>query len=242
MRERRCYCTAAPPKPKKKKGIKFTDLVSTCFELDVDGTGVPRVLIPAIHPASLLRQDAPGHFEDITAAAGIENLEDVADLTAGMQFITGDRLDGNITGWATQLRDRGVGLRPHTKTSKCPQVIERQVQAGVVGLTVATLGEAEVLAVDFKTGSRVPAGLEAVPPSHLAQMGAYAAALAKVPGARPSRKFPSNASPRIVMRPSNRTSPSLDSTRSVRTSSPFFQRHPVWASLSVSTRNRRVSA
>ena len=28
--------------------------------------------------------------------AGIENLEDVADLTAGMQFITGDRLDGNI--------------------------------------------------------------------------------------------------------------------------------------------------
>lgn len=57
-----------------------------------------------------------------------------------------DALEHNITSWAARLRDRGVGLRPHTKTSKCLQVIERQVQAGVVGLTVATLGEAEVLA------------------------------------------------------------------------------------------------
>ena len=57
-----------------------------------------------------------------------------------------DALEHNITSWAARLRDRGVGLRPHTKTSKCLQVIERQVQAGLVGLTVATLGEAEVLA------------------------------------------------------------------------------------------------
>lgn len=57
-----------------------------------------------------------------------------------------DALEQNITSWAARMRERGVGLRPHTKTSKCLQVIERQVQAGVVGLTVATLGEAEVLA------------------------------------------------------------------------------------------------
>jgi D-serine deaminase-like pyridoxal phosphate-dependent protein len=57
-----------------------------------------------------------------------------------------DALEHNITSWATRLRERGVGLRPHTKTSKCLQVIERQAQAGVVGFTVATLGEAEVLA------------------------------------------------------------------------------------------------
>lgn len=57
-----------------------------------------------------------------------------------------DVLDRNITTWAGRMRDRGVGLRPHTKTSKCIPIIERQVAAGVVGLTVATLGEAEVLA------------------------------------------------------------------------------------------------
>ena len=57
-----------------------------------------------------------------------------------------DRLDRNIAGWAARMADRGVGLRPHTKTSKCLPVIRRQVDAGAVGLTVATLGEAEVLA------------------------------------------------------------------------------------------------
>ena len=41
-------------KPKKKKPIKITDIVGTCFDVDVDGTG-PRPVIPAIHPAALLR-------------------------------------------------------------------------------------------------------------------------------------------------------------------------------------------
>ncbi len=57
-----------------------------------------------------------------------------------------DVLERNITTWAQRMADRGVGLRPHTKTSKCIEVIRRQVDAGAVGLTVATLGEAEVLA------------------------------------------------------------------------------------------------
>jgi D-serine deaminase-like pyridoxal phosphate-dependent protein len=57
-----------------------------------------------------------------------------------------DVVQGNITGWAERFAARGVGLRPHTKTSKCIPIIERQVAAGAVGLTVATLGEAEVLA------------------------------------------------------------------------------------------------
>ena len=37
-----------------------------------------------------------------------------------------------------------------------------------------------VLLVDFKTNRRAPASLDSAPPSHLAQMGAYAAALAQV--------------------------------------------------------------
>ena len=57
-----------------------------------------------------------------------------------------DVLDHNVATWAQRFADRGVGLRPHTKTSKCPQIVARQVAAGAVGLTVATLGEAEVLA------------------------------------------------------------------------------------------------
>ena len=41
-------------KPKKKKPIKITDIVGTLFDVDVDGSGV-RPVIPAIHPAALLR-------------------------------------------------------------------------------------------------------------------------------------------------------------------------------------------
>jgi DNA polymerase I-like protein with 3'-5' exonuclease and polymerase domains len=43
-----------PPKPKKPKPIKITDIVSTCFEVDIDGTGT-RPIIPTIHPVTLLK-------------------------------------------------------------------------------------------------------------------------------------------------------------------------------------------
>jgi ATP-dependent helicase/nuclease subunit A len=53
--------------------------------------------------------------------------------------------------------------------------------------------------VDFKTGSRVPAGLDAVPPAHLAQMGAYAAALARVfPGRTVRAGLLYTAGPRLI--------------------------------------------
>jgi len=41
-------------KPRKKKPIKISDIVGTCFDVDIDGTGI-RPVIPAIHPAALLR-------------------------------------------------------------------------------------------------------------------------------------------------------------------------------------------
>ena len=66
------------------------------------------------------------------------------------------------------------------------------------------VGETEVLAVDFKTGSRVPSGLDAVPQSHLAQMGAYAAALRQVfPGRRVRAGLLYTAGPRLIEVPSD---------------------------------------
>lgn len=55
-------------------------------------------------------------------------------------------LDRNIAGMAEHARTAGVDLRPHAKTHKCLQIAARQTQAGAVGLTVATVGEAEVFA------------------------------------------------------------------------------------------------
>lgn len=68
------------------------------------------------------------------------------DIETPCPVVDADVLERNIAGMAARLAERGVGLRPHTKTSKCIEIVRRQVAAGVVGLTVATLGEAEVLA------------------------------------------------------------------------------------------------
>ncbi|GGI08610.1 alanine racemase [Egicoccus halophilus] len=57
-----------------------------------------------------------------------------------------DRVDANVARMQALLDGRGVALRPHAKTHKSPFFARRQLAAGAVGVTVAVLGEAEVLA------------------------------------------------------------------------------------------------
>jgi D-serine deaminase-like pyridoxal phosphate-dependent protein len=57
-----------------------------------------------------------------------------------------DVMDRNITRMAAAARTGGFALRPHAKTHKCLEIAGRQLDAGAVGLTVATVGEAEVFA------------------------------------------------------------------------------------------------
>src|SRR5205085_1229757 len=57
-----------------------------------------------------------------------------------------DVLESNVTGMAKVGSDAGVRLRPHTKTHKCPEIAAMQIAAGATGITVAKLGEAEVMA------------------------------------------------------------------------------------------------
>jgi D-serine deaminase-like pyridoxal phosphate-dependent protein len=55
-------------------------------------------------------------------------------------------LRSNIEAMQNFCDSRGLALRPHAKTHKCLEVAEWQLAAGAVGLSVATLGEAEVFA------------------------------------------------------------------------------------------------
>src|SRR5688500_67553 len=57
-----------------------------------------------------------------------------------------DVLERNLVAMADRARDHGLALRPHAKTHKCLQIARRQVALGAVGLTVATVGEAELFA------------------------------------------------------------------------------------------------
>src|SRR5256885_8481986 len=47
-----------------------------------------------------------------------------------------------------QCREWGVDLRPHVKTHKISEIARMQLDAGAIGITVAKVGEAEVLPGD----------------------------------------------------------------------------------------------
>lgn len=53
-------------------------------------------------------------------------------------------LQNNIARAAEAARTAGIALRPHVKTHKMIEIARMQEAAGVLGITVATLGEAEV--------------------------------------------------------------------------------------------------
>ncbi len=56
-----------------------------------------------------------------------------------------DVVERNLTRMARYCREHGLNLRPHTKTHKTPEVARLQLASGAAGLTVAKVGEAEVM-------------------------------------------------------------------------------------------------
>jgi D-serine deaminase-like pyridoxal phosphate-dependent protein len=66
------------------------------------------------------------------------------------------RLRDNIQTMQALAQRAGVGLRPHTKTHKSPQIAKWQLEAGASGVCCAKLGEAEVLADAGITDIRLP--------------------------------------------------------------------------------------
>jgi len=57
-----------------------------------------------------------------------------------------DVVERNLDRMAARCREHGLGLRPHIKTHKTPEVARMQMDRGAIGLTVAKVGEAEVMA------------------------------------------------------------------------------------------------
>jgi D-serine deaminase-like pyridoxal phosphate-dependent protein len=67
------------------------------------------------------------------------------DLDTPVLLIELDTVERNVAEMAKVAADAGVRLRPHTKTHKSPEIAEIQRAAGASGITVAKLGEAEVM-------------------------------------------------------------------------------------------------
>jgi D-serine deaminase-like pyridoxal phosphate-dependent protein len=71
---------------------------------------------------------------------------DYRELSTPALTLDLDILDQNLERMAAYCHRHGLGLQPHTKTHKTPEVARMQVEHGAVGLTVAKVGEAEVMA------------------------------------------------------------------------------------------------
>jgi len=71
---------------------------------------------------------------------------DLDELDTPSLVVDLEVLERNIGEMAAVAGAAGVRLRPHTKTHKAPQIARMQVEAGAAGITVAKLGEAEVMA------------------------------------------------------------------------------------------------
>jgi D-serine deaminase-like pyridoxal phosphate-dependent protein len=70
---------------------------------------------------------------------------DAFDLDTPALYVDLDVLERNISRMQEQCRAWGVHLRPHMKTHKIPEIAQMQLDAGAIGITVAKVGEAEVL-------------------------------------------------------------------------------------------------
>lgn len=70
----------------------------------------------------------------------------ISELDTPCLLLDLDAVEHNIAAMMRQLDGTGVALRPHFKTPKCPEIAKMQLDAGAIGITVAKLGEAEVLA------------------------------------------------------------------------------------------------
>ena len=55
-----------------------------------------------------------------------------------------DALERNVAAMAAAVAGRGIRLRPHAKSHKCPDIARRQLAAGAVGVCCQKVGEAEV--------------------------------------------------------------------------------------------------
>ena len=70
----------------------------------------------------------------------------VADLDTPVLLVDLPRMERNVARMAAFAREAGVKLRPHVKTHKIPALAHLQLTTGATGITVAKLGEAEVMA------------------------------------------------------------------------------------------------
>ena len=69
----------------------------------------------------------------------------ISELDTPALIVDLDVMERNLSAMAQYCREHRLQLRPHTKTHKIPELAHKQIESGASGITVAKLGEAEVM-------------------------------------------------------------------------------------------------
>jgi D-serine deaminase-like pyridoxal phosphate-dependent protein len=69
-----------------------------------------------------------------------------SDLVTPCLLLDLDAFEANINKMAAHCKAAKMNLRPHGKSHKCVEIAKRQIKAGAVGLSVATIREAQAMA------------------------------------------------------------------------------------------------
>lgn len=101
-----------------------------------------RAFLAASGTALALARPARGGPRDVEEAAPATR----AEIPTPALLVDLDALEANIQRVAEECRRTGRVARPHAKTHKCVEIARRQVAAGAVGASVATVAEAEAMA------------------------------------------------------------------------------------------------
>jgi D-serine deaminase-like pyridoxal phosphate-dependent protein len=68
------------------------------------------------------------------------------DLPTPALLLDLDKFEVNLARMTARVKESGKSLRPHAKAHKCVEIAKRQIAAGALGVCVATLAEAELMA------------------------------------------------------------------------------------------------
>src|SRR5215204_6108781 len=69
----------------------------------------------------------------------------ISELDTPAVVVDLDVMERNLSRMADYSRTHNLLLRPHTKSHKVPELAKRQLASGATGITVAKVGEAQVM-------------------------------------------------------------------------------------------------
>src|SRR5438093_6316781 len=75
----------------------------------------------------------------------LRSVKKIHDLPTPCLVLDRDRFESNLDKMSRFVRDRGIALRAHAKTHSGVEIARRQIQTGAIGISVATIAEAEVM-------------------------------------------------------------------------------------------------